>query len=509
MADVATESASAPGEIPSAPPESIPASVESMETSDVIPPTGTAGTEESAPAPPVTPAATAPAAQSVSASSGSNAAPQGAATPAPPRSAPAIPTRQYLDQTVVPILLQALGALAKERPESPIDFLINFLIKEKERYQPSTENHIEDDDVQSIISRLNGYTLEGKNIHIQLSTSKLRSQPGMSNQCFRCASTDHKTPNCPKDPNNQVTQTIKIDLTGAVKRPAGATDGPDAKRSVQMISMVDEEIPRPPQPELQQLYEEYNLSRQRYSYYRERLQKEIHAKRNGVSSSVYVAPLAPTLSASSTQLSSSAVPYIAPQQAYTQPATIGGNHPYSLKAPYAVATPPQVQPVATVPQLGAVTGQAPFIANQPATVYTAVPATLQQGMIGVPQPQPSAVGVQYATPVQQQQSTIGVQSSAPMTTQQYLQTVGLQQTQQSTAQFAVGQSQQPPLNAPYAGVNASTPWVQQQQPIQQQMLSQFQRQPPYQQSPQRQQQPVVAQQQQPYHGGGLVKLNII
>lgn len=28
--------------------------------------------------------------------------------------------------------------------------------------------HIEDDDVQSIINRLNGYTLEGKNIHIQL-----------------------------------------------------------------------------------------------------------------------------------------------------------------------------------------------------------------------------------------------------------------------------------------------------------------------------------------------------
>uniref|UniRef100_A0A0K0DHB7 RRM domain-containing protein n=1 Tax=Angiostrongylus cantonensis TaxID=6313 RepID=A0A0K0DHB7_ANGCA len=181
------------------------------------------------------------------------------------------------------------------------------------------------------------------------STSKLRSQPGMSNQCFRCASTDHKTPNCPKDPNNQlvsvlnlrsknvsgvrvcgcstfyspllapcctviffehvvvqnlvITQTIKIDLTGAVKRAAGAIDGPDAKRSVQMISMVDEEIPRPPQPELQQLYEEYNLSRQRYSYYRERLQKEIHAKRNGSVSggSVYVTPLAPTISATSTQ----------------------------------------------------------------------------------------------------------------------------------------------------------------------------------------------------------------
>ncbi|KAI6190519.1 hypothetical protein M3Y97_00126800 [Aphelenchoides bicaudatus] len=45
-----------------------------------------------------------------------------------------IPTRQYLDQTVVPILLLALGALAKERPADPIDFLANYLLKEKSRF---------------------------------------------------------------------------------------------------------------------------------------------------------------------------------------------------------------------------------------------------------------------------------------------------------------------------------------------------------------------------------------
>ncbi|PIO63561.1 hypothetical protein TELCIR_14836 [Teladorsagia circumcincta] len=305
--------------------------------------------------------------------------------------------------------------------------------------------HIEDDDVQSIINRLNGYTLEGKNIHIQLSTSKLRSQPGMSNQCFRCASTDHKTPNCPKDPNNQVTQTIKIDLTGAVKRPAGAIDGPDAKRPVQMISMVDEEIPRPPEP-----------------------------------------------------LSSAAVPYIAPQpQAYTQPTAIGGNHPYSLKAPYAAATPPQVQQVATVPQIGAVPGQQPtYIPGQPTAVYGTVGATMQQGLA-----------------VQQQQPTIGVQSSAPMTTQQYLQSVGLQQAQQQQAgaQLGLGQVQQTTLNAPYAGVSAGTSWMQQQQQqpaVQQQMIGQYQRQPSFQQSPQRQSS-MVPQQQQSYQTGGLVKLNIM
>ncbi|KAK5981612.1 hypothetical protein GCK32_007340 [Trichostrongylus colubriformis] len=452
MADVATEAAPAPAETPAAPAESAPAPApapapaESMETGEAPPPaTAPNSAEENAPAAPAAaPAAPASAPAAQPAPAAATDAPKSTGVLAPPRAAPAIPTRQYLDQTVVPILLQALGALAKERPENPIDFLINFLIKEKERYQPSTENHIEDDDVQSIINRLNGYTLEGKNIHIQLSTSKLRSQPGMSNQCFRCASTEHKTPNCPKDPNNQVTQTIKIDLTGAVKRPAGAIDGPDAKRPVQMISMVDEEIPRPPEPELQQLYEEYSLSRQRYTYYRERLQKEIHAKRNGMAGSVYVTPFAP-LGTTSTQLSSAAVPYITPQpQAYTQPAAIGGSHPYSLKAPYAAATP-QVQQVAPVPQIGAIPAQqTTYISSQPSAVYGAVGAPVQQGLVNV-QPQQ---GLQYATAVQQQQPTVGVQSSAPMTTQQYLQSVGLQQAQQQQqpgAQIGLGQVQQTTL----------------------------------------------------------------
>merc|ERR1719219_1614639 len=40
-----------------------------------------------------------------------------------------LPTRQYLDQSVVPILLQGLTALAKERPAEPIDFLAAYLMK--------------------------------------------------------------------------------------------------------------------------------------------------------------------------------------------------------------------------------------------------------------------------------------------------------------------------------------------------------------------------------------------
>jgi protein dpy-30 len=38
-------------------------------------------------------------------------------------------TRQYLDQTVVPLLLQGMAEVAKERPENPIEHLANYLLK--------------------------------------------------------------------------------------------------------------------------------------------------------------------------------------------------------------------------------------------------------------------------------------------------------------------------------------------------------------------------------------------
>lgn len=41
--------------------------------------------------------------------------------------------RQYLDQTVAPILLHGLQALARERPTDPVSFLATFLLKNKNR----------------------------------------------------------------------------------------------------------------------------------------------------------------------------------------------------------------------------------------------------------------------------------------------------------------------------------------------------------------------------------------
>nr|XP_046233527.1 protein dpy-30 homolog isoform X1 [Scatophagus argus] len=47
----------------------------------------------------------------------------------------ALPTRAYLDQTVVPILLQGLSMLAKDRPSNPIEYLAAFLLKNKSQFE--------------------------------------------------------------------------------------------------------------------------------------------------------------------------------------------------------------------------------------------------------------------------------------------------------------------------------------------------------------------------------------
>merc|ERR1712240_371172 len=46
-----------------------------------------------------------------------------------------LPTRQYLDQTVVPILLQGLASLARERPRDPIEYLAGYLLRHKREYE--------------------------------------------------------------------------------------------------------------------------------------------------------------------------------------------------------------------------------------------------------------------------------------------------------------------------------------------------------------------------------------
>ena len=45
-----------------------------------------------------------------------------------------LPIRPYLDQTIVPILLQGMSMLAKERPPNPIEYLATFLLKNKDKF---------------------------------------------------------------------------------------------------------------------------------------------------------------------------------------------------------------------------------------------------------------------------------------------------------------------------------------------------------------------------------------
>lgn len=45
-----------------------------------------------------------------------------------------LPIRAYLDQTVVPVLLQGMSILAKERPPNPIEYLAAFLLKNKDKF---------------------------------------------------------------------------------------------------------------------------------------------------------------------------------------------------------------------------------------------------------------------------------------------------------------------------------------------------------------------------------------
>jgi protein dpy-30 len=45
-----------------------------------------------------------------------------------------LPIRAYLDQTVVPVLLQGMSILAKERPPNPIEYLGTYLLKNKDKF---------------------------------------------------------------------------------------------------------------------------------------------------------------------------------------------------------------------------------------------------------------------------------------------------------------------------------------------------------------------------------------
>lgn len=40
-----------------------------------------------------------------------------------------LPTKQYLESTVIPILIEGLSFLARERPSNPVEYLAAYLLK--------------------------------------------------------------------------------------------------------------------------------------------------------------------------------------------------------------------------------------------------------------------------------------------------------------------------------------------------------------------------------------------
>lgn len=45
----------------------------------------------------------------------------------------ALPVRTYLDETCVPLIMQAMSAVARERPEDPVDYIAHYLLAHNPR----------------------------------------------------------------------------------------------------------------------------------------------------------------------------------------------------------------------------------------------------------------------------------------------------------------------------------------------------------------------------------------
>ena len=56
----------------------------------------------------------------------------------PPLSINALPTKMYLDATVVPTVMQALQEVCEARPENPLEFVAYYILKHNPNRQANT-----------------------------------------------------------------------------------------------------------------------------------------------------------------------------------------------------------------------------------------------------------------------------------------------------------------------------------------------------------------------------------
>lgn len=49
----------------------------------------------------------------------------------------ALPIRHYLESTVVPVLMQALQSVCRERPDDPVEYVANYLLQHNPKHNPA------------------------------------------------------------------------------------------------------------------------------------------------------------------------------------------------------------------------------------------------------------------------------------------------------------------------------------------------------------------------------------
>ncbi|KAI1719612.1 RNA recognition motif domain-containing protein [Ditylenchus destructor] len=161
-------------------------------------------------------------------------------------------------------------------------------------------------DADEVIDKLEKHQLDGREIHIERSTSRLRREPGMSSKCFTCGAEDHKTTMCPHEPKNGTGtkrsmetehEAVKRPKTASTYQPTIINSSISSSNSPTYFSAPsslvekddDPELPRPQNPELEQLYIQYREARLKYFFFRERLSKELKIQPEAVNTTA--APL--------------------------------------------------------------------------------------------------------------------------------------------------------------------------------------------------------------------------
>ncbi|PWV05548.1 hypothetical protein C3747_128g7 [Trypanosoma cruzi] len=54
-------------------------------------------------------------------------------------------TRAYLDHTCVPLLMEAMAAVSRVRPDDPIDFIAHYLLKHNPNRRGTNTQHLDND----------------------------------------------------------------------------------------------------------------------------------------------------------------------------------------------------------------------------------------------------------------------------------------------------------------------------------------------------------------------------